>query len=140
MDGTIPPRRGPGQPPHVPSEERRQHVAVLRANGVPVRIIAEMLGISHQTLRTHYKPELRNGFEKVKAAIGVSLVRAAIGGNMHAAKFWLQTRGGPEWRIIEGREINMPAPGEEPPELIFTVPRLGADGRAMIDRDEEEPL
>ena len=51
MDGTIPPRRGPGQPPHVPTDRTRQHVAVLRANGVPVRIIAEMLGISHQTLR-----------------------------------------------------------------------------------------
>lgn len=51
---------------------------MLRANGVPVQIIAAMLDISLPTLRKHYRPELSRGLEKVRAAVGLALVRAAL--------------------------------------------------------------
>ena len=98
-----------------------------------------MLGISHQTLRTHYKPELRNGVEKVRAAIGMSLVKAALGGNVHAQKYWLQTRGGPDWRVIEGREIGMPPLEEAPVLKIVAVKPIYAEDGSVIPRPIDRP-
>jgi hypothetical protein len=100
-----PPRRGRGQPPFEPTPGQRQTVQVMRANGDALPIIARAIGVDVKTLRKRLKVELANGHAQVRAAIGGSVVRAALAGNMHAAKYWLSTHGGPEWRIIEGRQI-----------------------------------
>ena len=64
-----------------------------------------MLDISLPTLRRRYRPELSRGLEQVRATIGLALLMAAISGNVHAMKYWLMTRGGPGWRIVERLQI-----------------------------------
>lgn len=51
-------------PEFTPTEHQRHLVRVLRANGVPIRIIADNLGISKPTLRKH----LHRGLEEGEAA------------------------------------------------------------------------
>jgi hypothetical protein len=74
-------------------------VRVLVSNGVAHRIIAEVLDISTNTFRKHYKLECKNGFERIKAQIGAAVVSSALAGNVAAQKYWLGTHGGPEWRV-----------------------------------------
>lgn len=99
------PRRKRGHPPHEPTDAQRQMVQVLRSNGIAVRIIAKNIGCDINTLRKHYKTELSDGLAQVVAAMGAALVRTGLAGNVTAQRYWLATHGGPEWRIVEGRQI-----------------------------------
>jgi len=101
----VPPRRPPGHPPFEPAHDQRQLVQVMRANGDTLAIIARNIGIDEKTLRKHFKDELADGHAQVVAAVGASVVKAALAGNIYAAKYWLSTHGGPEWKVIEGRQI-----------------------------------
>jgi hypothetical protein len=94
-----------GRPPFQPTREQRSTVQVLVSNGNGERVIARVIGIDRTTLRKHFKDELRNGRDQVVAAVGATVVRSALAGNMFAAKYWLATHGGPEWRYTEGRTI-----------------------------------
>ncbi|MEN9934692.1 MAG: hypothetical protein RLZZ387_1271 [Chloroflexota bacterium] len=51
-------RRGPGRPPHEPTDESRALVVRLVGEGRPVDAIAEAVGVSEPTLRAHYDHEL----------------------------------------------------------------------------------
>lgn len=104
MDGQ---QRSRGGPSFEPTPQERQLVRVLRANGNAVRVIASLVGsgIDAKTLRKHFRDELREGKEHVVAAVGAAVVKAALAGNMFAARYWLATHGGPEWRVTEGRLI-----------------------------------
>jgi AcrR family transcriptional regulator len=93
-----------GRPPHEPTPPQRQLVQVLRANGIPFGAIARELGITLPTLRKHYRDELANGTEKVIAALGAVVVRAALGGDWRAAEKWLARFGGPAWKPVEVRQ------------------------------------
>ena len=84
---TQPPRRGRGAPPFQPTQAQRQLVNVMRSHGDTLPIICRNLGISAKTLRKHFPAELADGHEQVKAAIGLSVVRAALKGNVYAAKY-----------------------------------------------------
>lgn len=99
-------RRGRGHPPFQPTPEQREQVQTMRANGNSLPTIARSIGgIDVKTLRKHFGEELRTGREQVIADVGSAVVRAAKMGNMVAAKYWLSTHGGPEWRAIEARQI-----------------------------------
>lgn len=136
MDGSNFPAKKPrGQPSHEPTAEHRDMVRVLIANGVAHSIIAEMLGISLNTFKKHYKAERKTGFERVKAAIGAAVVRSAMSGNIAAQKYWLGTHGGPEWRVPkeeQGGELIDPVTGNlienrgEDPWVIM-MPENGRD-------------
>lgn len=91
-------RDGAGKPAHAPTDKQRQLVQVLKANGSPHKVIAMVIGISEDTLTRHYRHELDNGFEQVKNMVGAALVKAALGGNIGAIRYWLACRGGPEWK------------------------------------------
>jgi hypothetical protein len=88
-----------GRPSYVATEDQRDLVMVLRSNGVDVAVIASILKIAPHTLRKYFRTELRDGFEQIKARIGLALVRSALAGNVAAARYWLITHGGPEWRM-----------------------------------------
>jgi DNA invertase Pin-like site-specific DNA recombinase len=67
-------KRPRGRPPFVPTEQQRHTVEVLVAHGVAERVIAKVLGIDRNTLRKHFRDELR-----------VCIVRAALAGDWRAA-------------------------------------------------------
>lgn len=94
-----------GGPPFEPTPQQRQLVQVLRANGNAVRVISAVVGIDPKTLRKHFRTELRDGHAHIVATLGARLVQLGMAGNVHALKYWLATHGGPEWRVVEGRQI-----------------------------------
>lgn len=120
---TAAPKRGPGPPTFEPTNQQRQTVQILRANGVPINVIAKNvhwtdedqrsgIGIDAKTLRKYFKEQLDDGFEMVKAAMGASLVREGLKGNVGALRYWLATQGGEQWRQTERREIGFTPPAD----------------------------
>ena len=110
--------------------------------GVPFRVIAAMLGISLTTLKRHFRVELTRGRDEVVAAIGGGLVRAALGGNVHAMRYWLMCRGGPAWRPVTGVELGALQDGEVPPILVSRAvpwPRIEDEGSGGARVDENPP-
>lgn len=95
----------------MPTQQQRQNVTVMRANGEALPAIARHIGITEKTLRKHFAVELATGHDTVRAAIGGALVRAAVGGNVHAMKYWLACHGGDAWKMVERREIGGMADG-----------------------------
>jgi len=57
-DATDRPPRGPGRPPHEPTDDSRRLVVQMVADGSAVTAIADQLGVSEPTLRRHYADEL----------------------------------------------------------------------------------
>jgi hypothetical protein len=83
-----------------------QHfTAKRRAIRAALIAIAANVGCDVKTLKRHFKNELADGHAQVEAAMGAAIVRAGLGGNVYAARFWLATHGGPKWRISEKRKI-----------------------------------
>jgi hypothetical protein len=75
-----------GRPSHVPDAKSRKYVEEMSAVGITQENIAKVIGISVDTLATHYRDELDNAAARANAAVGRSL--------------WLQAVGGPkrDWR------------------------------------------
>lgn len=79
--------RGPGRPPHEPTNETRAKVLELTAKAVDICNIAEAIGISEPTLHAHYAEELEAArpqqnfpFPEFQEAGGGRLKRAHAGG------------------------------------------------------------
>jgi hypothetical protein len=102
--------------------------------GVAHETIARVLKISVPTLKKYFGQELENGFEEIKARMGVALVRAGLSGNVAAMKFWLVTRGGPEWRIPKDDPAMLGGDAEE--VVHFYMP---PNGRDLPDTGIEPP-
>jgi len=102
-----------GRQAFVPTDKQRQTVQVHRANGDGLATIAGRVGITEKTLRKHFSAELADGHAQVCAAMGAAVVRAGLAGNMYAAKYWLSTHGGPEWR--ENKRVQIGAFEGAPP-------------------------
>jgi hypothetical protein len=64
--------------------------------GVPIEQIAALVrdGISVDTLRAHFTPELVNGKAKANAKIGQTLFQRASGGDTTAMIWWSKTQMG----------------------------------------------
>ena len=102
------PRRKRGHPPFEPTSEQRLLVQILAANGTPQDVIARNLprgkgqrGIAEKTLRKAFREELDSGYADTLARMGSTVVREGLKGQGWAAKYWLQTHGGDEWRTTE---------------------------------------
>ena len=99
-------KRGPGQPPFVPTPEQRLMVQILASNGTPQDVIARNIrrakgdtkGISEPTLRKAFREELDCGYADTLARMGATVVREGLKGQGWAAKLWLQTHGGETWK------------------------------------------
>jgi len=85
-----------GRPPHEPTEALRKTVALHATVGSRQETIAEVLGISVDTLQRYYRSELDTSREKANAQVGGALYNKAIGGDTTAMIFWLKTRA--RWR------------------------------------------
>lgn len=94
-------------------------VQILKANGTPQKIIAQVVGIDEKTLMKHYRTELDNGFATVKASIGAAVIKSALGGNVAAQRFWLLCHGGAEWKFVRpDNDVVIPTAGGETTIII----------------------
>jgi hypothetical protein len=124
-------KRRRGRPDHVPTQEYRHTVNVLRSTGTPEETIARLLRLDRKTLKKHYRQELKEGHETIVAAIGSVIVNAALDGNIGAAFGFLARQGGEQWRKVEGR-LHGGLPGAEPIEV-------NARARVVILPDNGRP-
>jgi predicted ArsR family transcriptional regulator len=92
--GTVLPEHGGriGNPPFVPTERQRGAVEAYVKQGLTAEDVGKMLGISERTVRRHFAAELEISRIKVKAAIGASLIKKALAGNLTAQIFYLRTQ------------------------------------------------
>jgi hypothetical protein len=91
---TTDPKRG--RPPHQPTEATRQTVSLHATVGTRQEVIAEILGISVDSLQRHYRSELDTSREKANASVGGALFKKAMAGDTASMIFWLKTRA--KWR------------------------------------------
>lgn len=85
-----------GRPAHQPTEATRQIVSLHATVGTKQDVIAEILGISVDSLQRHYRAEIDTSREKANASVGGALFKKAMGGDTTAMIFWLKTRA--RWR------------------------------------------
>jgi hypothetical protein len=91
--------RGPGQPPHQPSDVTRGQVEALAGFGVSHEQIGLVIGIDEKTLRKWYRRELDVGKAKANARMAQNIFQKALGDGPQAATlaiFWAKTQMG--WR------------------------------------------
>ena len=125
-NGTIKKR---GVKKFIPTEDQREMVIGLKAVGTTDERIAEILGISADTLTKHFRYEIENGLKSVLARIANNLFRQALNGDTTAAIFILKTRA--KWsERIEIDQIN------QPNVLVIDT----SDRRPLDDYTDEELL
>jgi hypothetical protein len=81
-----------GRPPHVPTDATRQTVSLHATVGTRQEVIAEILGISTDSLQRHYRSELDTSREKANASVGGALFKKAMSGDTASMIFWMKTR------------------------------------------------
>jgi hypothetical protein len=86
----------PGPKPHQPTDATRQTVSLHATVGTRQEVIAEILGISVDSLQRHYRSELDTSREKANANVGGALYNKAMKGDTASMIFWLKTRA--RWR------------------------------------------
>jgi transcriptional regulator with XRE-family HTH domain len=126
----IPPRQETrGRPNHVPTDEKRTRIKVLRALNKTDAEIAAAMGISQPTLRKYYFRELKGGLAQLRAAALVKLWEKAAEGNVAALKAF----------IAETRHADIDNP-QHPPQLRpRREPPLGKKQQADLDAAEPDP-
>ena len=92
----TPKKKNPGLPKHEPTDATRQTVALHATVGTRQEVMAEILGISVDTLQRHYRSELDTSREKANASVGGALFKKAMAGDTTAMIFWMKTRA--RWR------------------------------------------
>ena len=119
--------RGPGQPPHKPTEQNRKTVKMMLGVGLKQEQVCAVLDISIPTLRKYYMREIESAEPEIHAMVGQSLIFNAIGGpdrdwskaNMSAAIFVAKTRMG--WK--------------EPPQDVKVSGAVGTYDLSKLDDD-----
>lgn len=71
----------------VPTKAQRSKVMLLMARGLSEQTIADVIGVSHMTLRKHFHTEITGGRERKIAENMERLDRAAAKGNVSAMKY-----------------------------------------------------
>lgn len=87
----------------VPSKEQHSLVQALAAVGLEQPAIAKYIGVGVSTLKRHFKTDLRDGYDRIHAAVAGKLVQKALGGNT-ACIFFLLTRRF-HWREVQAHAI-----------------------------------
>jgi len=115
---------------HQPTDETRAQVYALSSFGVTQDDIGRFLGLSDDTLRKHYAPELERAKVDRNAEVAAFLFRSANGSTLKegasysdclkAAMFWLKTRA--QWRETSAVEHTSPdgSMSPAPTQIIFT--------------------
>ena len=120
-----------GRPPHEPTPALRRLVEHHAATGTLHRQIAELLQLSLNTLKKHYREELDLGLARANAVVSGTLFAEAKRGNITACIFWMKTRGG--WR--ETAKVEHAGVPGEPIEIRPALAELTA-----AERDALRPI
>jgi hypothetical protein len=97
-----------------PTDEQRKKVKTLAAVGISQDEIARQIGVrSPKTLRKYFRGELDRGATDANASVAGALFKEAMGGNVAAQKFWLQSRAG--WHTRPAFE---PGATQPPPFVV----------------------
>lgn len=133
---------------HKPTDATRSTVSALVAFGVPQEEIGSYMGISDDTLRKYYAPELARAAVERNAVVASFLYNSASGKTiasgasysdcLRAAMFWLKTRA--NWNETEKVEITGANGG---PVQTLDFSKLSTDlllelSKAITDADPED--
>lgn len=86
-------KSGRGRPEYVPTDDAREKVQVLRAQGMSKEAIAEAMDIHVETLTKHFSVELECAVAKKTAEVMMARYRSAIGGSVPAQNKFLELAG-----------------------------------------------
>jgi len=92
-----------GRPAFKPTDAMRKQVESLSGFGLPQEQIASMLGLSDDTLRKYFEPELLKGKAEANSKIAQTLFNKATGGDTTALIFWAKTQL--RWKETDKLEI-----------------------------------
>lgn len=90
------------QEPHEPTEEKRQIVYALSADGVPQKRIAKEINVSNTTLHKYYGKELNTAAITKIRLISNILFQKALKGDTTCCIFFLKTQA--QWRELREGE------------------------------------
>jgi hypothetical protein len=98
-EGTVRPAHGGqiGNPPFVPTDEKRRDVEAWVRAGLTEDDIAILLECSRSTVRRHFERELKMGQARLKVAMGGKAVKMALEGDRTMLIFWLRTKA--KWNV-----------------------------------------
>lgn len=100
---------------HKPDDKSRLTVKTAAGYGLPQEMIATLVGISENTLRLHYRDELKVGKAAATFQVAQTLfTRATVGKDLGAAIFWLKAQAG--WR--EKHVLDDPGPTQTLAHMI----------------------
>lgn len=108
-------KRKGGRPLFEPSKDQRNLVTILHAHGFSIEFMRRKVQhtgerMSVATFKRAFRNELRDAHSEVKANMIGAVVRAGLKGNVGAQRYWLQTQGGPEWRVSWSGDPDAPPP------------------------------
>ena len=103
------------QKPHKPTDDLRRQVEQASGLGLPHDQIAALVGISDETLRKYYGPELAIGKAKASAQVAKTLFNKAVQGGDTTAMIWW-TKAQMRWAETQRHENSGPDGG--PQEFI----------------------
>jgi predicted ArsR family transcriptional regulator len=86
-------KAGRGRPEFVPTDDDRERVQVLKAQGMSNEAIAAALDIHQQTLVKHFSIELECAVAKKTADVMMARYRSAMGGSVPAQNKFLELAG-----------------------------------------------
>jgi predicted ArsR family transcriptional regulator len=122
-------KRGRGRPEYVPTDEDREKVQVLRAQGMSKEAIAAAVGIHHETLTKYFSVDMEVAVAKRTAEVMMARYRSAIGGNVSAQNKFLELAGALPPKPT--RPLKVPAKGKK--EVQVEEAMSGAAGTAWGD-------
>jgi len=131
-------KRPQGRPAFEPTPELREQAQNLSGYGVPHDQIAALLGVSDETLRKYFGPELKLGKAKANSAVGSRLWQKAMEGDVASMIWWSKAQM--RWR----EETNVQAVAPVTINLAW-LPGRGVDagystyGAQIIDA-EAQPI
>jgi DNA-binding XRE family transcriptional regulator len=116
--------RGPGRPPHEPTETTTSVVEALAMQGWAKKDIAEAIGISKPTLNKHYEEILESAQVMANAqVVQTAFEMATSGSSPSMTRYWLNCRT--DWQPSENVDITSDGDKIESPQAVVMLPDNG---------------
>jgi hypothetical protein len=96
-----------GMPSFVPTEVQREAVVAAMGGGATHAMLANMMGISTDTLTKHFRNELDHGSEMALNQIATTLYQKAKAGDVACMIFYLKARGRGQWSEKQQVDVKM---------------------------------